>query len=193
MVSPYIPKALQWCFETHIYTHFDTTTLATTMATKYYPVIHFRDAKNNEKYVLVLSSTTAEEGGKDVEGIALTKIGLGCKDDNDTIAFPNTRDIPRVVMKTEKVVSFKAVVSDVEVLVVLEDVVKSNAFLAYADMSLSLMMINDQDCFTYAKSFTLKSGPSLFEDDPSYENRDNLFQHFNHLVRLRVALAKPLK
>ena len=118
------------------------------MEINFFPVYRFLDPKKNEKYLLVFNKDRTEVGN-DLEGLEMKLVGVGCKDDVNTTAFPNTRDIPRLAIVSDKLISFKSVVAAVEVFVVLEDVVKRNYFVAYSDMSLPLFMINEEDCLSF--------------------------------------------
>jgi len=172
------------CFETQVF--HDSVEM------KVYPVVRFRDKKGNEKYLLVFNSTIAEEGNE-FEGIEMKFVGLGCKEETDTIAFPNSRDIPRLCMASERTVSYKSIVDVVEIFVVLEDIIKSSWFLAIADMSLPLMMIHAGDCLCYNDSFSILTSTDGEFWTEAYGRRDRICCLYFDLIALREALGKPLK
>ena len=107
-----------------------------------YPVFRVVDDNDNEHFWLVMKKLSKNGEVKEVEGVRTSIDGIVCLSESDTIAFPNCRGIQRL-----KVISCEikrtTMKNAVEVLVVVEKVIKDNWFLAINDMLLPMYMINE--------------------------------------------------
>ena len=83
-----------------------------------------------------------------LKGFPLTLKGVGCKDEEKTKGSNNSKDIPRVAMEKNEIMTVKIHVTapaPVTILVVLESYVYGGKFLAFPDMRIPLCMIHATD------------------------------------------------
>lgn len=154
-----------------------------------YPVFRVVDDNGNENFWLVVKKLSKNGEVREVEGVRISIDGIGCLRESDTIAFANCRGIQRLKV-TSGVTQRTTMKNAVEVLVVVEKVIKDNWFLAINDMLLPLYMINESQACGYVDSFTYWDTEFL---DARYLKRADLVQHYYNLLHVRESLQHPLK
>ena len=154
----------------------------------------------NEKVIILFltQGDTISGDSRHVTGFPLSEIGLGCKNDEHTLASPNTKDIPRLAMEKTATVTMKIPLSDeppVPILVVSESYVYEAKFLAFADVAIPLYMINDTDTLAgYQHHFRI---PQLDFTLATLRNRlpidrSQLFDNYFTLSQIRSSVRTML-
>ena len=145
------------------------------------------------KFMLVLSTKIISDREKEFTGIVMEKDGIGCKKEDDSIAYPNTKGIERLIFVGDVVT--KRVENAKEVLVVTTSVIRASWFLAVPDMSLRLYMIDDMDTKGFNDSFAVvhTSSPDDWLIANGYLDRVKLLQHYEQLLEGLFAFRDKLR